>query len=301
MPAQVQALYGLAGERRLTELELPWLPGYENSRPVRIGNDAYRQLQIDVFGEILDTMHVAYRNGLPPDENGWRVQQAMLEYLETIWRKPDESIWEVRGGPQHFTYSKVMAWVAVDRAIKATEHADLHGPLDRWQRLRQEIHDDVCRNGFDPERGAFVQFYGSKEMDASLLIIPIVGFLPPADPRVQGTVRAIRQHLEQDGFVARYRTQSGVDGLPAGEGAFLLCTFWLADNLILLGEVEEARRLFRCMLDIRNDVGLLPEQYNPSTGRFVGNFPQAFSHVALVDTAFNLTRVDSPSAERSGK
>jgi GH15 family glucan-1,4-alpha-glucosidase len=298
-PAQLQPLYGLAGERRLTELELNWLPGYENSRPVRIGNAASGQLQIDAYGQILGTMHLAYRHGLAPDKNGWRVQEAMLEHLAGVWREPDESIWEVRGGPRQFTFSKVMAWVAMDRAVKvcreAGDNANIRGPVERWDQLRREIHSEVCRHGFNTRLNAFVQSYDSDELDASLLIIPIVGFLPADDPRMRGTIEAIRQHLESDGFLLRYRPESGVDGLGENEGAFLLCTFWLADNLALLGKTDEARSLFERMLSIRNDVGLLSEQYHPEQRRLLGNFPQAFSHVALVDTAFNLAQGHDPA------
>jgi len=292
-------LYGLAGERRLTELELNWLPGYEDSRPVRIGNAASAQLQIDAYGQILATMHLAYRHGLTPDENGWRVQEAMLEHLAHIWHEPDESIWEVRGGPRQFTFSKVMAWVAMDRAVKVCQEANptanIRGPVERWDQLRRAIHDEVCRRGFNTKLNAFVQSYDSDELDASLLILPMVGFLPASDPRMRGTIEAIRRYLEWDGLILRYRPESDVDGLRENEGAFLLCTFWLADNLALRGDTDEARALFERMLSLRNDVGLLSEQYHPEQKRLMGNFPQAFSHVALVDTAFNLRQGHDPA------
>jgi GH15 family glucan-1,4-alpha-glucosidase len=289
-PSQLQIMYALAGERRLTELELDWLPGYEASRPVRIGNDAHHQFQLDVFGEVMDALHFAHRIGIKPDENAWQLQRALLDYLESKWNEPDDGIWEVRGRRRHFTHSKVMAWVAVDRAIKSVERLGLDGPVDHWRRLRATIHDEVCRRGFDPDLKSFVQYYGSKELDASLLMLPLVGFLPATDPRIRGTVEAIERHLVTDGFVARYAGTSHVDGLPAGEEAFVLCTFWLADNLALLNRHADARRLFERLLEIRNDVGLLSEQYDPTARRLMGNFPQAFSHVALINTAHNLER-----------
>jgi len=295
-PAQLQIMYGLGGERHLREWEVPWLPGYEGSAPVRVGNAAYGQLQLDVFGEVMDALYLARRGGLPASEEGWRLQQALVTYLESIWHRPDEGIWEVRGGRQHFTHSKVMAWVAVDRAVKSAEQFGLGGPLDRWRALRRRIHEEVCQRGFDPARGTFVQAYGSTQLDASLLMIPLVGFLPPSDPRVRGTVAAIERHLTVDGLVLRYDTASTADGLPAGEGAFLACSFWLADNLALLGRRDDARRLFERLLALRNDVGLLAEEYDPRHGRQVGNFPQAFSHVALVDTALNLARAEEAPA-----
>jgi GH15 family glucan-1,4-alpha-glucosidase len=289
-PAQLQIMYGIAGERHLREWEVPWLPGYEGSAPVRVGNAAFAQMQVDVFGEVMDALYHARRGGLASSEDGWRLQRALVAYLETVWDRPDEGIWEVRGGRQHFTHSKVMAWVALDRAVKSAEEFGLDGPLDRWRALRGRIHEEVCRRGFDPALGAFVQAYGSKQLDASLLMVPLVGFLPPSDPRVRGTVEAIERQLTVDGLVLRYDTASTADGLPAGEGAFLACSFWLADNLALLGRRDDARRLFERLLALRNDVGLLAEEYDPRVGRQVGNFPQAFSHVALVDTALNLSR-----------
>jgi GH15 family glucan-1,4-alpha-glucosidase len=288
-PAQLQIMYGVAGERRLPELELPWLPGYEGSAPVRIGNAAADQLQLDVFGEVLDALHQARRSGLSGDGSAWAVQRALLDWLEGGWRLEDEGLWEVRGPRQHFTHSKLMSWVAFDRAVKAVECFGLEGPVDRWKALRAEVHAEVCEKGFDPGIGAFTQAYGSRALDASLLLVPIVGFLPPRDPRVAGTVAAIERELLHDGFVLRYRTHETEDGLPPGEGAFLACSFWLADNYALLGREAEARALFERLLALRNDVGLLAEEYDPVAGRQLGNFPQAFSHVGVVNTAFNLT------------
>jgi GH15 family glucan-1,4-alpha-glucosidase len=298
-PAQAQMIYGVAGERLLPEWELSWLPGYADSRPVRVGNAAYTQLQLDVYGEVMDALHCARRHGLPQDENAWRLQQALVEYVETAWKEPDEGIWEVRGPRRHFTHSKVMAWVALDRAVKGIERYGLPGPGERWRHVRTAIHEDVCARGFDPELGAFVQYYDSRLLDASLLMIPLVGFLPATDPRVLGTVRAIQAHLsDSDGFVARYATVPEVDGLPPGEGAFLPCSFWLADNLALQGRIAEARSLFERLLGVANDVGLLAEEYDPRTGRQLGNFPQAMTHMALVNTAANLTARLSPAEDR---
>jgi len=298
-PSQIRTLYGVGGERWLPELELEWLPGYEGAAPVRIGNQAHRQFQLDVFGEVMDSLHVERRFGSDRDENTWHVQRVLLDFLETVWQHPDEGIWEVRGPRQHFTHSKVMAWVAVDRMVKAVEHFGMDGPVERWRQLRAEIHRDVCRNGFDATRNTFVQSYGSRHLDASLLMIPLVGFLRPHDPRVRGTVEAIERELLHDCFVRRYSTDSGIDGLPPGEGAFLACTFWLADNLTLLGRSDDARRLFERLLQLRNDVGLLSEEYDLVTKRSLGNFPQAFSHVALVNTASNLSRAAGPAAQRA--
>ena len=289
-PAQLQIMYGLAGERHLREWEVPWLPGYEGAAPVRVGNGAFGQLQLDVFGEVMDALYQARRGGLAASVDGWRLQRALLDYLESIWERADEGIWEVRGGPQHFTHSKVMAWVALDRAVRSVEQFGLDGPLERWRALRARIHEEVCRRGFDPAVGAFVQAYGSKQLDASLLMIPLVGFLPVSDARVRSTVEAIEQRLTVDGLVLRYDSASTADGLPPGEGAFLACSFWLVDNLALLGRRDDARRLFERLLALRNDVGLLAEEYDPRLRRQVGNFPQAFSHVGLVGTAFNLAR-----------
>ena len=290
-PSQLQILYGLSGERQIPELELDWLAGYEGSRPVRIGNAAVNQLQVDVFGELMDALYVARRTGLEPEAAAWNLQRHLVEHLEEIWREPDEGIWEVRGGRRQFTHSKVMAWVAFDRSIKGIEALGLEGPLDRWKRVRQEIHDEVCRHGFDPELGSFVGYYGTTRLDASLLLIPLVGFLPPDDPRVVGTVDAVAGQLCSDGFVLRYLAdQHGPDGLPPGEGAFLPCTFWLADAMAQTGRTAEAKGIFERLLSIRNDVGLLSEEYDAKTHRLVGNFPQAFTHVALVNSATNLAR-----------
>ena len=298
-PDQMRIMYGLGGERRLMEWEVLWLPGYEASRPVRVGNAAVNQVQLDVYGEILDALYLAHQHGFPTTERGVAIGQATLGHLAEIWREPDEGIWEIRGPPQHFTHSKVMAWVAFDRAIKILESGKAEDPIAAWRRLRDEIHEDVCRNGFDPELGSFVQAYGSKSLDASLLLVPLVGFLPPTDPRIVGTIHAIEKHLLVDGFVMRYHTGEGVDGLPPGEGAFLACSFWLADNYVLQGRIAEARDLFERLLALRNDVGLLAEEYAPSLGRQLGNFPQAFSHVALINTAFNLTRTQGPAEQRA--
>ncbi|HEX5000485.1 MAG TPA: glycoside hydrolase family 15 protein [Terriglobia bacterium] len=301
-PSQIQIMYGLAGERRLSENVLDWLPGYESSRPVRTGNAAAGQHQLDVYGEVLDAMHLAWRAGLEPSENAWRVQQALLEFLETAWRQPDQGIWEVRGPRRHFTHSKVMAWVALDRGVKAVEAQGLPGRLDVWRRVRDEIHNEVCGKGFNPEINSFVQCYGGQSVDASLLMLPLVGFLPAGDPRMVGTVNAIQQRLERaDGLIDRYATIPEIDGLPPGEGVFLLCTFWLADNLALQGRHSEAREIFERLLSLRNDVGLLAEEYDPASGRFLGNFPQAFSHVGLINTARNLTAGGGPAVHRQAK
>jgi GH15 family glucan-1,4-alpha-glucosidase len=299
-PSQIQIMYGLAGEKRLAEWEVPWLSGYAGSKPVRIGNAASGQLQIDVFGEVLDALHQARVGGLQYLAEAWDFQRVLLSHLEEIWCLPDEGIWEVRGGPQHFTHSKVMAWVAFDRTIKSAEAFDLKGPLDHWRKLRAEIHAEVCEKGFNPTVGAFVQTYGSKHLDAGALLIPAVGFLPPEDARVQSTVAAIERRLVRNGFVLRYDTAASEDGLPPGEGAFLACSFWLADAYVLLGRDEDARKLFERLLSLRNDLGLLSEEYDPAAKRLLGNFPQAFSHIALVNTAHNLEREKKPCEQRSG-
>jgi GH15 family glucan-1,4-alpha-glucosidase len=302
MPAQVQPLYGLGGERRLPEIELPWLPGYEDSRPVRLGNAAHQQLQIDIFGEVMDALYFARQHGLAPDPEAWRVERALLTHLESIWHLPDAGIWEMRGPPQHFTHSKVMAWVAFDRGVKAVEQFGLEGPVDRWRLQRDRLHAEICDKGFDRRQNSFVQAYGSEEVDAALLMLPLVGFLPSEDPRVRGTVAAIERRLtDAHGFVRRYATHTGADGLPAGEGSFLLCTFWLVDNYVLLGRVDEAQRLFDKLIAIANDVGLLPEEYDPLKRRFLGNFPQAFSHVALINSARSLSGGSSRSVQRPGQ
>ncbi len=299
-PRQMQIMYGPAGERRLPELELDWLPGYEGSRPVRIGNAAAGQCQLDVYGEVMDCLHQARKAGLPPDPVSWGVQTVLLEFLETAWREPDEGLWEVRGPRRHFTHSKVMAWVAFDRAVKAVERHDLSGPVERWRSVRGEIHSEVCRRGWDRDQQSFTQSYGSAKLDASLLMIPLVGFLPASDHRVQATVDAIQRDLCQDGFVLRYLTDDGegVDGLPGREGAFLACSFWLVDNLAMMGRTGEAEELFERLVGLCNDVGLLSEQYDPLAGRLVGNFPQAFSHVGLVNSALNLSEKRGPAEDR---
>ena len=299
-PRQMQILYGLAGERRISEQELDWLPGYEESRPVRTGNAAVSQFQLDVYGEVMDALYLARQAGLQTNEAAWDFQLALLESLESSWSQPDEGIWEIRGPRRHFTHSKVMAWVALDRAVKAVELHGLEGPLERWRALRREIHDEVCERGFDAERNTFVQYYGGSQLDASLLMIPLVGFLPAGDPRVRGTVDAIQDELCVDGLVLRYHPDesASVDGLPPGEGAFLACTFWLADNLALLGRRDEAREIFERLLELRNDVGLLAEEYDPRLGRMTGNFPQAFSHVPLVNTASHLSATASTGRRR---
>ncbi|CAL9403765.1 glycoside hydrolase family 15 protein [Streptomyces sp. enrichment culture] len=289
-PADLQIMYGVAGERRLPELEVPWLSGYGGSRPVRIGNAAVRQLQLDVYGEVMDTLSLARRAGLPAEPHSWSLQAALMEWLRRNWRQPDEGLWEVRGGRRHFVHSKVMVWVAADRAVRALEeHPELGGNLEGWRAMREDVHREVCEKGYDPARNTFTQSYGSRELDAALLLIPQVGFLPPDDPRVVGTVDAIRAELSHDGFLHRYSTDgSAVDGLPGGEGTFLACSFWLAHALHLTGRETQARELFERLVGLTNDVGLLAEEYEPESGRQLGNFPQAFSHIALVNTALAL-------------
>jgi GH15 family glucan-1,4-alpha-glucosidase len=297
-PSQVQIMYGLAGERSLREWPIEWLPGYEGSKPVRVGNAAFGQLQLDVFGEVMDALHQGRKGGLSRNLDSWGLQVALVKHLATVWEQPDQGMWEVRGAPQHFTYSKVMAWVAVDRAIKSAEEFRRDGITKEWRALRARIHDEVCEKGFDPALGSFVQAYGSKLVDASLLMIPCVGFLPPDDPRVRGTVAQIEKRLVVDGLVLRYDSAATDDGLPPGEGAFLACSFWLADNYVLMGRHDDARRLFEHLLSLRNDVGLLAEEYDPRSKRQLGNFPQAFSHVALIDTALNLSRHEATTDKK---
>jgi GH15 family glucan-1,4-alpha-glucosidase len=300
--SRMQIMYGPAGERWLPEREIDWLPGYETSVPVRIGNAAVNQFQLDVYGEVMDSLHEARRQGLVEEESDWQLQRQIMDFLESQWQKPDEGIWEVRGDRRHFTHSKIMAWVAFDRAVKAVEQFGLEGPTDRWRTLREEIHHEVCREGFHTDRGGFTQYYGAKQLDASLLLIPLVGFLPATDERVRGTIEAVEQELCVDGFVMRYSEEhEDVDGLPEGEGAFLACSFWLVDCLALLGRHRDARQLFERLLAIRNDVGLLSEEYDPEHKRLVGNFPQAFSHVALTNSAHNLSQnVVGPAVRRGG-
>ncbi|NEC22332.1 glycoside hydrolase family 15 protein [Streptomyces parvus] len=292
-PENLQIMYGIAGERELGEAELDWLPGYENSAPVRVGNGAANQLQLDVYGEVTEALHLAHMTGLTRNDYAMGLQLKLIEYLEKHWEEPDEGIWEVRGPRRHFVHSKVMAWVAVDRTIKLVESGDVEGPLERWYELRDDIHRDVCERGYDKERNTFTQSYGSKELDASLLLIPQMGFLPPDDKRVIGTIEAIQRELStEDGFILRYPTEgedAGVDGLEGDEGAFLACSFWMADDLAMIGRVDEARQLFEKLLSLRNDLGLLAEEWDSNLQRQVGNFPQAFSHVPLIDTALRLT------------
>jgi GH15 family glucan-1,4-alpha-glucosidase len=303
-PAALQIMYGVAGERRLFELTLDWLPGYEESRPVRIGNAASQQFQLDVYGEVLDALHQARERELEVSQEAWALQRRLLTFLEDAWKQPDEGIWEVRGPRRHFTHSKVMAWVAFDRGVQAVERFGRSGPVERWRKVRAEIHREVIERGFDVHLNSFTQSYGSDRLDASLLIIPLVGFLPANDPRMIGTVAAIERELYRDGFVYRYTHDEegrSVDGLPPGEGAFLPCTFWLADNLALQGRLDEAERLFCRLLDLRSELGLLAEEWDPASRRQLGNFPQAFTHVALVNTAFNLDRqaAESPMQQRA--
>ena len=278
---------------------MPWLPGYEGSRPVRIGNAAHAQLQIDVYGEVMDALHQGRRGELGASDSAWALQRAMLEHLEHVWHEPDEGIWEVRGPRQHFTFSKAMAWVAFDRGIKGIEAFGLSGPVAHWRRLRDQIHEDVCRHGFDSGLGSFVQAYGSQRLDASLLLLPTLGFLPASDPRIVGTIEAVERRLLRGGWVLRYDTAETNDGLPAGEGAFLACSFWLADAYVLLGRIEEATALFERLLRLRNDVGLLAEEYDAAAQRLLGNFPQAYSHISLLNTACNLGRVTKPVHQRA--
>ena len=297
-PQQVQIMYGIAGERQLPERELPWLPGYEDSRPVRVGNAAHAQLQLDVYGEVMDALYQARIAGLAEDTQAWAVQVALTNHVARIWREPDFGIWEVRGPKEHFTHSKLMCWVALDRSVKSIEQFGLEGPLEEWRAVRNAIHDDVCANAWDERRGCFVQAYGSSNLDASTLLIPLVGFLPPDDPRVRGTVECIERELVVDGLVLRYDTGRTEDGLPPGEGAFLACSFWLADCYAMLGRRADAVALFERLRALANDVGLLSEEYDPKAKRFCGNFPQAFSHIALLNTAFNLSRAATQAAKK---
>ncbi|MDN5752684.1 MAG: glycoside hydrolase family 15 protein [Nitrosospira sp.] len=298
-PDQMQIMYGVSGERRLPEIELPWLPGYENSLPVRIGNAASCQLQIDVFGELMDAFHTARKSQLGLSQDAWRFQQAVLSRLEGLWREPDEGIWEVRGGRRHFVHSKVMAWVAFDRGIKAVEQFGSPGPVEKWRALRDEIHGEVLARGYDKSRNTFVQYYDGTALDASLLLIAEVGFLPPEDPRFRGTVEAIERELMEDGLVLRYRAGETDDGLPGEEGVFLVCSFWLADAYTMIGRRDDAEALFERLLSLRNDLGLLAEEYHPRHRRQLGNFPQAFSHIGLINTAYDLPRAGGPAHQRA--
>lgn len=300
-PSKLQIMYGIAGERRLTEMRVPWLKGYEGSLPVRIGNAAWRQHQLDVYGEVLDAMFFARLNGLVPKGADFPIERALITHLEKVWKKPDHGIWEVRGPKKHFTHSKLMSWVAFDRAVKAAEKFEVadDGRLERWRTIRDEIHAEVCAKGYDRDQNTFVQSYGSKGVDASLLLMPVFGFLPAADPRIIGTIQAVEAHLKAGPFLDRYDTEEGVDGLPKGEGAFVLCSFWLADCYSLAGRHDDARRLFEELLAIRNDLGLLSEEYDGVHNRQVGNFPQAFSHIGLIASALILSRADSAAAPGS--
>jgi GH15 family glucan-1,4-alpha-glucosidase len=297
-PADLRILYGIAGERGVVERDVPWLPGYEGSAPVRIGNAAQSQLQLDVYGELMDVLLVAREHGLAASHHAWDVQRALMSHLESAWRRPDSGIWEVRSQPRHFTHSNVMAWVAFDRAIKTIERFGVDGPVAQWRATRDLIHHTVCERGFDRDRNAFMQSYGATDLDAALLLMPLVGFLTADDPRVMGTVEAIRRELVQDGFVMRYTTAPALDGLPGGEGAFLPCSFWLADVLARMGRRDEAWAIYERLLAVQNDVGLLAEEYDPHAKRALGNFPQAFSHVALVNTAHSLTSPATPVRTR---
>jgi GH15 family glucan-1,4-alpha-glucosidase len=294
-PSQAQIMYGIAGERHLLEWEVSWLPGFANSRPVRVGNAAHAQFQLDVYGEVMDALHQGRLGGIAETDEAWRLQRSLAAHVEQVWTQPDQGLWEVRSGPQHFTHSKVMAWVALDRAVHAVEKYGLAGPVDRWRAMRQRIHDEVCERAWDAKQGTFVQAYGSNFLDASTLLMPLVGFLPANDPRIQGTVKCIEDRLLVDGLVLRYDTELTDDGLPPGEGAFLACSFWLADAYVLQGRRDDARDLFTRLLALRNDVGLLSEEYDPAGKRFLGNFPQAFSHVALVTTGLNLDGSADPA------
>lgn len=287
-PDQIQIMYGLAGERQLNEWEVPWLPGYQGSTPVRVGNAASNQLQLDIYGELIDGLYQSRSDVLAPAPSGWELQEKLVEHLLQIWDQPDDGIWEVRGAARQFTYSKVMAWVALDRTVRDAERFKLQAPLDRWRYFRDHLHATICSQGFNSDLNAFTQSFGSSDLDASLLRLPIVGFLPPDDPRVRGTVAAIERELVSDGFVMRYRTKADIDGLPPGEGAFLPCSFWLADAYILQGRHADACALFERLVSLCNDVGLLAEEYDPHGRRQVGNFPQAFSHLALIGTALSL-------------
>ena len=299
-PSKLQIMYGVGGERRLTEQSLDWLPGYEGSRPVRSGNAAVQQFQLDVYGEVVDSLYQARRTGLAPSQRGWDLTEVLMDFLESAWKEPDEGLWEVRGARQHFTHSKMMAWVAFDRVVKTVEQFGRTGPVERWRAVRDSIHAEVCERGFDSKLGAFTQAYGSGTLDASLLLMPMVGFLPPSDPRVKGTVAAIERELLHEGLVRRYHTHQTEDGLPPGEGVFLACSFWLADNYVMQGRTAEAEQLFEHLLGLRNDLGLLAEEYDPVARRLLGNFPQAFSHVGIINTAYNLERYRTSAAHLRG-
>lgn len=298
-PEQMQIMYGLAGERRLTEWIVDWLPGYENAKPVRIGNGAHDQFQLDVYGELMDALHQARKGGLEESEPAWALQKVLVRHVEGAWEKPDDGLWEVRGARRHFTFSKVMAWVAIDRAVKSVEQFGLDGDVAHWRRLRQHMHDQICARAFDPVRGVFTQAYGRPELDASLLLLAEVGFLTADDPRFRATVEAVERDLLRDGFLLRYDTRAADDGLPPGEGAFLACSFWLVDAWLMIGRHEDAQALFERLLAVRNDLGLLAEEFDPRADRLCGNYPQAFSHIGLINAAFNLSRAAKPTEQRS--
>jgi GH15 family glucan-1,4-alpha-glucosidase len=293
-PSDLQIMYGVTGERRLTEFEAGWLPGFGGSAPVRIGNAAAQQLQIDVFGEVMDVLALARETQIGASDEAWQLQRGLMRRLEDVWDEPDEGIWEVRGERQHFTHSKVMAWVAFDRAARAVERFGLSGPAKEWRAKADEIHRAICEQAYDADRNTLTQAYGSKALDAAVLLIPQVGFLPADDPRVAGTVEAVQRELAADGIVRRYLTHQTDDGLAGSEGSFLICSFWLADALAMIGRVGEARDLYDRLVALRNDVGLLAEEYDVASGRMLGNFPQAFSHLGLVNTAWHLTTAESP-------
>ncbi len=298
-PSHIQIMYGIGGEQRIPEFEITRLPGYEGSAPVRVGNAAAGQLQIDIYGELLDALYQSRKRGLTTDDDDWTVQVELLKHLATVWDRKDEGIWEVRGDPKHFTYSKVMAWVAFDRAIRTVEEFGLRGPVDEWRHLRQTIHDQVCAQGWNEKVGAFTQSYGSDKLDASILLISLTGFLPPDDPRLRRTVEAVERVLMKDGFIQRYIPDQD-DGLTGGEGAFIACSFWFVDNLVMIGRRDDARAMFERLLSISTDLGLISEEYDVGRRRLIGNFPQAFSHIAMINSAFNLEREDAPAKERSG-
>jgi GH15 family glucan-1,4-alpha-glucosidase len=295
----MQILYGIGGERRLPEIELPWLAGYEGSRPVRIGNAAHEQFQLDVYGELVGAFYLGRRMGLPVSQDLWNRVVALMAHVEKVCNEPDEGIWEIRGPRRHFTHSKLMAWLAFDRAVRSVEDGFHPGPVEHWRTLRDRIHREICGKGFNKQRNAFVQYYGGDTLDAALLMAPLVGFLPPTDPRVIGSFEAIQRELTSGGLVKRYRSDSNVDGLPPGEGVFLPCSFWLVDNLAMAGRRDEAEELFERLASLCNDVGLLSEEYDPVSGRMLGNFPQAFTHVSLVNSVHNLTLVEGPARHRS--
>jgi GH15 family glucan-1,4-alpha-glucosidase len=298
-PEEMQIMYGLMGERRLKEWIVDWLPGFADSRPVRVGNAAHEQFQLDVYGELMDAFEQARKGGLPSDDDIWELQKVLCDHVARVWSEPDSGIWEFRGPRQHFVFSKAMAWVTFDRAVQGVEAHGLNGPVEKWRELRDRIHAEVCDKGFDSERNAFRAAYGTRRLDASLLLLAQTGFVKPHDPRFIGTVEAIERELLVDGFVLRYDTRDTDDGLRPGEGAFLACSFWLADALASIGRRDDAEKLFTRLIAVRNDLGLLAEEYDPKAGRLQGNFPQAFSHVALVNTAFNLTSIDKPATQRA--